>query len=173
MSGKVHLPAKYQAVRQALAECVRVDEVKTMRDKAIAMEVYAQQQKDADLIAASVYIRKRSERRIGELLKEEREAGKLAKGTRGQKLPAGPGRGKKGKTGGSLTVPPVSDAKTLAARGIDKHLADRARKAAAMSDAKWQRSKSAMRRSNGGSDDRRARSSAGGSVCHPMISGTA
>jgi len=138
MSGKVHLPAKYQAVRQALAECVRVDEVKTMRDKAIAMEVYAQQQKDADLIAASVYIRKRSERRIGELLKEEREAGKLAKGTRGQKLPAGPGRGKKGKTGGSLTVPPVSDAKTLAARGIDKHLADRARKAAAMPEDKFE-----------------------------------
>src|SRR5258707_7772205 len=149
MSGKVHLPAKYQAVRQALAECVRVDEVKTMRDKAIAMEVYAQQQKDADLIAASVYIRKRAERRIGELLKEEREAGKLAKGTRGQKLPAGPGRGKKGKTGGSLAGPPVCDAKTPGARGVGKHLAARALQAAAMSGVERQRSKNAIREANG------------------------
>lgn len=50
-----------------------------------------------------------------------------AKGTRGQLRNAGPGRGKKGKTGGSLLVPPVSDAPTLAQLGVDKKWAARAR----------------------------------------------
>jgi N6-adenosine-specific RNA methylase IME4 len=120
VSAKVNLPAKYHAARQALAECVRVDEVKTMRDKALAMEVYALQQKDADLIAASVYIRKRAERRIGELMAEERKAGDLKEG-----------RPKKRVAGGPVFV-------DLAKRGIDKHLADRARKAAATPDAKYE-----------------------------------
>src|SRR5258707_8104531 len=76
--------APARASQQALAECMRVDEVKTMRDKALAMEVYALQQKDPQLIAASVYIQRRAVRRIGELMHDLRKAGLLAKGTQGQ-----------------------------------------------------------------------------------------
>jgi hypothetical protein len=66
-----------------------------------------------------------AERRIGELMAELREAGKLAKGAQGR----GPGRGK---IGASPKDAPFIDDKTLKDMGIDKHLADRARKAAAM-----------------------------------------
>jgi len=112
--------APARASQQALAECMRVDEVKTMRDKALAMEVYALQQKDPNLIAASVYIRKRAERRIGELMEEERKAGGIKEG-----------RPKKRVAGGPVYV-------DLEKRGIDKHLADRARKAAAISEDKYE-----------------------------------
>jgi len=43
-----------------------------------------------------------------------------AKGTRGQPLKPGPGRGKKGKTGGTKSKPPVSDTPTLAELGVTK-----------------------------------------------------
>jgi hypothetical protein len=70
----------------------------------------------------------RAERRLGEMIDEAREAGNLATGTRGAGRP---------KIGGLPKNPPKG-APTLANMGIDKNLADRARKAAAMSDAKFE-----------------------------------
>jgi len=118
----------YNNARKALAACVRKDEAATLRNKAIAMEVYARQAKDSELIAMATEIRKRAERRLGELMAEERKAGKLAKG-------GGPGRGKKGKN----RVAKRPGFPALAEQGIDKHLADRARKAAALPEREFEK----------------------------------
>src|SRR5258707_6583647 len=108
------LPVKYETARKALAAAHSIDEMKGYRDKAMAMEIYAKQAKDSELVAFAVEIRKRAERRLGELMEALRKAGKLAKGTRGAGRP---------KKGGSQKVPSKNAPLPLAARGIDKHLA--------------------------------------------------
>jgi N6-adenosine-specific RNA methylase IME4 len=107
------LPAKYMAARKALAEAVRIDEVKSIRDKAIAMHIYAMQAKDAELVADSAELKERATRRLGELMEEQRKAGKLKRG---------------GDRKSKVSKKPL----TLDAQGVDKNLADRARKAAAI-----------------------------------------
>jgi hypothetical protein len=89
------------------------------------MEVYAYQAKDAELVAHATEMRKRAERRIGELIKVDREAGRLAKG----------GGDKRSK---QRVHKRPSDAASLADQGVDKHLADRARKAAALPKEKFE-----------------------------------
>ena len=102
---------KYEAARHALAEARRVDEVKDIRDKAIAMAEYAKQAKDPDLELWAKEIRFRAERRAGEMLGEMELAAKA-------KFPVGnPGHGLRA---GSAQRTPQSSS-TLADLGVTKH----------------------------------------------------
>mgnify|MGYP002132418700 CR=1 FL=1 len=132
---------RYDAACRAVAEAKSIDEVKDFRDKAEAMRAYAKQAKNKQLEIDASEIRFRAERRIGELMAAQREAGLLSEG----------GRPKTG-----LGQNPVSSMRfinefedrapygpperpiTLTEAGIDKNLADRARKYAAVPEQEFE-----------------------------------
>jgi hypothetical protein len=61
------LLVRYDAACRAIAECKAVDDVKDIKDKAEAIRAYAHQVKNPQLEADAWAIRKRAERRLGEL----------------------------------------------------------------------------------------------------------
>jgi hypothetical protein len=119
----------YDAARHALAKAVLVDEVKGIRAEAEAMRHYARQAKDRKLEADAAAIRLRAERRLGQLMDAQAKAVGKAKGEQSakgfQKNPLGP--------------------PTLDEAGIDKNLADRARKLAALPEAAFDERIEALR----------------------------
>lgn len=116
--------ARYDAACAALADAKAIDEVKNIRNEAEAMRAYARQAKNRTLELDAAEIRIRAERRVGELIAAQKSSVGLA--------PAG--RKKIGSTPDPITAPA-----TLAEAGIDKHLADRARKLAALPPEKFER----------------------------------
>ena len=55
---------------RAISECYEIDEVKDIRDKARAMEVYAQQAMNVDAERQAIEIRIRAERKVGQMLRD-------------------------------------------------------------------------------------------------------
>ncbi len=79
---------KYDAARQALAECKLIDEVKDIRDKAEAMRTYARIANDLQLEIDAAEIRVRAERRLGEIIIAQKESVGLGKPGRKAELPS-------------------------------------------------------------------------------------
>jgi N6-adenosine-specific RNA methylase IME4 len=125
MTDVVVIPAlslvKYEAARNALAAARSVDEVKDIRNVALALEFYAKQAKDRELIDDATDIRLRAELRLGEMIAAQKETVGLATGA------AGIGRSASAVPEEYRTQPP-----TLAEAGIDKKLSARAQKLASL-----------------------------------------
>lgn len=64
------LPQTYEAAKQALATCSRIDECQEWADKAEALASYAKQSRDESLRKMADRIQARAIRRCGELLKQ-------------------------------------------------------------------------------------------------------
>ncbi|GIK83038.1 MAG: hypothetical protein BroJett024_41430 [Alphaproteobacteria bacterium] len=108
---------RYDAMCSAIAECHRIDEVKDLRDKAMALELYAKQARNTDAERKACEIRLRAERRTGELLKELARADK----------PNPDGRNQHEVTSDGVTQPklPSPYAEALQSTGISRQTAHR------------------------------------------------
>jgi hypothetical protein len=88
--------ARYDAACRALAEARSVDEVREILNFAEAQRAYAKMAKNRNLEADAFEIRKRAERRLGDMMQAQREAVGLAKprysGANGTKRLARAGR---------------------------------------------------------------------------------
>jgi len=111
---------RYDAACRAIAAAKTVDEAKKIRNHAEAMRAYARLANNKQLEVDAAEIRIRAERRVGELIGEQKKSTGLARGAVGSKV-----------TGSKRD--PVKDTRlSLKDAGIGKHLADRGRKLAAI-----------------------------------------
>lgn len=118
---------RYDAACRAIAAARATDEVLKIRAQGAMLKAYAKQAKNRELEIAAAEIRMRAERRIGELMQAQKKGGGLAKA------------GRPIKKIGSARVPISESQPTLAEAGIDKHLADRARKLAAIPSPQFEK----------------------------------
>lgn len=120
---------RYERANRALDDAVAVDEVLEVRDEAERLRLYTKQAKDTTLELKAVTLRERAERKLGEMIAAQREAGALNPGTAGAGRPS---------LGGGKNPPPKIAPPTLAEVGIDKDLAKQARKMFGLSDEEFE-----------------------------------
>lgn len=128
--------SRYDAACRAIAEAKAVDELKSIHDTARAMAAAARIANNKQAEADMMEIRFRAERRLGELMAAQREAGLLNAGA------ALEGVGKRG----LKNNPRIDVAPTLSEAGIDKNLAHRARSYAAIPEQEFNERVSEYRR---------------------------
>jgi hypothetical protein len=129
---------RYNAACKALAAAVATDEVKLIRDKADAMRAAARVAKNKQLETDAAEIRIRAERRLGELLAQQKATVGLNAGKRGQL------KGRNA-SGAAVQEAPEDDRPTLAAAGIDHKLSSRAQKLAAVPQEEFEQELSEWR----------------------------
>lgn len=116
--------AKYDAACAALAEAMRIDEVKDIVDKAVAIAAYARQANDRTLEANAVELRERATRRLGQLLAEDKKAGRISPGQPPKK--------------NGTDAEPFFSRTTLAEIGVDKKLSSQSQRKAALSETEFE-----------------------------------
>jgi N6-adenosine-specific RNA methylase IME4 len=115
---------KYDAACRAIAEAKSVDEVKEIRDVAIAMKAYARQAKNKDMEADAAEIRMRATRRLDQMRQAQKATVGLASGGDATRRARG--------------IENPERKPTLADAGIDKNLAKEGRKLGALSDPEFE-----------------------------------
>ena len=80
---------RYDAMCRAIQSCEEYDEVKEIRDRAVALEVYAAQAMNMEAERSARVIRIRAERRAGQMLKEGKRKGQIRKKGRPKKMSDG------------------------------------------------------------------------------------
>lgn len=133
---------KYDAALRAVAECKAVDEVKSWVDKAAAMQAYGKMAQDKTLEVDAAEIRIRAERRLGQMLAEQKATTGLAKS--GPKPAADKhsvvtnDRIADDRTDRTNSVVTNDRIPTLAEVGISKDLSSRAQKLAAVPEPEFE-----------------------------------
>lgn len=69
---------RYDAMVRAIAECVAIDEAKDLRDKAHALQIYANQAKNRQAESQAAEVRIRAERQTKILMRDGQENGTIA-----------------------------------------------------------------------------------------------
>ncbi len=114
---------RYNAACQAVAAARSTDEVKGWRDRAEAMRAYAHQSKNRQLEIDAAEIRIRAERRLGQLITEQKTTAGLNTGAMGI---------------GKSAVPVGNRTPTLAEIGVSKKLSSHSQKIAAIPEAEFE-----------------------------------
>lgn len=122
----------YDRMLYAIAECHRVDEVKDIRDKAMALEMYAKQASNTIAERNACDIRLRAERKVGQMLAE------LQRATAPNPSGLG-GHTNKVVTSNDVTQQPKSEyAATLEQTGISRQTAHRYQRLAELPESTFE-----------------------------------